>query len=196
MDGAVIILIIGGIALALIAMRSAGRSRPSPGDRHRRTAADDDNVVRWRPEKRVFAPLPPKPVITGAAYVIDGDTIRINGIDIRLFGIDAPELNHPYGKVAKSAMLRLCKGHRIKAEIVCRDVHGRTVARCFLPDGRDLSAELVTAGLAIDWPKHSGGIYRSLEPADARKKMWLADARQKGRMDVWTKYADRRTQPT
>jgi endonuclease YncB( thermonuclease family) len=49
------------------------------------------------------------------------------------------------------------------------------------PDGRDLSVEMVAAGLAIDWPKFSGGKYRHLEPPDARKRMWRADARQKGK---------------
>ena len=48
--------------------------------------------------------------------------------------------------------------------------------------------EMVKAGLAIDWPKYSGGKYRSLEVPDARKKMWLADARQKGRMHVWEQF--------
>ena len=31
--------------------------------------------------------------IFGEAKVIDGDTIKINGISVRLFGIDAPEKN-------------------------------------------------------------------------------------------------------
>jgi endonuclease YncB( thermonuclease family) len=47
-------------------------------------------------------------------------------------------------------------------------------------DGRDFSAEMVKAGFAIDWPKFSGGRYRHLESLDARKRMWRADARQKG----------------
>lgn len=47
---------------------------------------------------------------------------------------------------------------------------------------------MVKLGLAIDWAKFSNGQYRSLELPDARKKLWLADARQKGRMDVWEKY--------
>lgn len=55
-----------------------------------------------------------------------------------------------------------------------------------------LKAELmVKQGLAIDWPKFSGGAYRYLEVPDARKKMWLADARQKGRMHVWEKFEAR-----
>jgi len=97
-------------------------------------------------------------------------------------------MNHPYGRKAKSALIALCKGQRITAELTAEDVHGRTVARCYLPDGRDLSAELVKLGLALDWPKFSGGAYRALEPPDARKKLWLADARQKGRMHVWERF--------
>lgn len=69
-----------------------------------------------------------------------------------------------------------------------RDVHGRTVAVCRLGDGRDLSAEMVRCGLAIDWPKYSGGKYGDLELPEARRKLWLADARQKGRMHVWDRF--------
>jgi micrococcal nuclease len=72
------------------------------------------------------------------------------------------------------------------------DDHGRTVAKCTLPDGRDLSAEMVKLGFAIDWAKFSGGQYRGLEAPDARKKLWLADARQKGRMDVWERFEAKR----
>lgn len=132
--------------------------------------------------------LPEPRILVGSAYVIDGDTIRINKTQIRLFGVDAPELNHPYGKKAKWALHRLCKDRVVRAEVTDEDAHGRTVAHCYLPDGRDLSAEMVRQGLALDWPKFSGGKYRSLETLDARKKLFLADARQKGRMQVWEKY--------
>jgi len=131
-------------------------------------------------------------VLEGPAYVTDGDTITIQKTQVRLYGIDAPELHHPYGKTAKWAMVRLCKGHRIRAEITDEDDYGRTVAKCFLPDGRDLSAELVKEGLAIDWPKFSGGKYSHLEVAGIRKKLWLADARQKGRMHVWEQFEARK----
>lgn len=124
-------------------------------------------------------------MLTGAAYVVDGDTIKIGNRQIRLFGIDAPEMSHPYGKKAKWAMHALCKGQIVRAEVKETDAHGRTVAQCYLPDGRDLSAELVKQGLAIDWPKFSGGKYQNLETTDARKKMFLAVARQKGQMHLW-----------
>ena len=124
--------------------------------------------------------------------MIDGDTLVVQKTRIRLFGIDAPELNHPYGKQAKWALVALCDGQAVRAEVTENDCHGRTVARCFLRDGRDLSEEMVKLGLAIDWPKFSGGVYRPLESPDARKKMWLADARQKGRMHVWEEFEARR----
>ena len=137
-------------------------------------------------------PLPVPAVIRGTAYVVDGDTLTIQKTQIRLFGIDAPELDHPHGKNAKWALVSLCKGRTVHAEITAQDDHGRTVARCSLEDGRDLSAEMVKLGLAIDWPKFSGGKYRSLEVPGVRKKLWLADARQKGRMHVWEQYEARK----
>lgn len=127
-------------------------------------------------------------VISGSAYVIDGDSIVVKQTQIRLFGVDAPELNHPFGQKAKWAMVNLCKGQQIRAEVTEQDAHGRTVAKCYLEDGRDLSAELVKLGLAVDWPKFSGGKYRSLEPPGIRKKLWLADARQKGRRHAWRQF--------
>ena len=132
--------------------------------------------------------------LNGRAYIIDGDSIVIQKTQIRLYGIDAPELDHPYGQKAKWALASLCKGQTVRAEITEQDVHGRTVAKCYLQDGRDLSAEMVKMGLAIDWPKYSKGKYKALEVPNVRKKLWLADARQKGRMHVWEQFEARQNQ--
>ncbi|WP_281973135.1 thermonuclease family protein [Ruegeria faecimaris] len=141
-----------------------------------------------------LVPKPTATVLEGAAYVVDGDTIKLQRKQVRLFGVDAPEINHPYGKKAKWALVALCKGQKVRAEVTAEDDHGRTVAKCYLEDGRDLSAEMVKLGMAIDWPKFSEGKYRSLEVPDVRKKLWLADARQKGRMKVWEKYEAKQAQ--
>ena len=119
-------------------------------------------------------------ILRGRCWVIDGDTIVIDKVHIRLAGIDAPELDHPWGQQAKWAMVKLCKGQTVTAHIRPEISYDRVVADCFLADGRDLAAELVKAGLALDWPKFSDGKYRSLEPADARKKLWRASIRQSG----------------
>jgi micrococcal nuclease len=120
--------------------------------------------------------------LRGAAWVIDGDTIDIGGTRIRLSGIDAPEMDHPYGKNAKWTLVNLCKGQEVRAVFDGDLSHDRTVATCYLQDGRDLSAEMVKAGMAIDWKKFSGGKYRGLEPDGIRKKLWRCEARQKGLM--------------
>ena len=119
--------------------------------------------------------------VTGPCWVVDGDTIIIDKISIRLFGIDAPELDHPYGQQAKWALLNLCKGQLVRAVFDGSLSHDRSVAICYLPDGRDLSAEMVKCGMALDWPKYSGGKYRQFEHPGMRRILWRADARQKGR---------------
>lgn len=161
------------------------RTKPSSVTKNRRSAVFDLKTAEPQQDGRV---------LQGAAYVTDGDTIVIKKTQIRIFGVDAPELDHPYGQKAKWAMVKLCKGQTVRAEITEEDAYGRTVARCFLPDGRDLSAEMVKQGLALDWPKFSGGVYSDLELPNIRKKLWLADARQRGRMDVWKKFEKSRAE--
>ena len=138
------------------------------------------NRRKTPPELRRVHPNLAQPLV-GKCHVIDGDTIVINRVHIRLFGIDAPELDHPFGNKAKWAMIHLCKGQTIRAVpsgAARIDAYERMVATCFLPDGRDLSEELVKQGLALDWPKYSDGVYRQYEPAGVRKKLWRANVRQ------------------
>jgi micrococcal nuclease len=162
-------------------------------NRPKRRASQERSSEWHRPfDAKSAKLLPIRAVLHGFARVIDGDTIVIEKTQIRLFGIDAPEIDHPFGRNAKWALVSLCKGQKIRAAIIEQDVHGRTVARCYLQDGRDLSAEMVKLGLAIDWPKFSGGIYRSLEVSGVRKRLWLADARQKGRLYVWEQFESKK----
>lgn len=128
--------------------------------------------------------IPLETVLRGRCWVVDGDTIIIDKVRIRLAGIDAPELNHPFGKQSKWALAQLCKGQIVTALVKPELSYDRVVAECFLPDGRDLSAELVRAGLALDWPKFSGGKYRHLETEEARRKLWRASARQRGTLRI------------
>jgi micrococcal nuclease len=195
-------MILAGLAIGALyfAVRGARANRKSarfdPVSTNRRDwSAPNQDITRQNTcgEQETFDATTAEPqsegqTLYGSAFVVDGDTLTIQKTQIRLFGVDAPEMNHPYGKKAKWALLALCKGQRIRAEITAIDRHGRTVAKCFLQDGRDISAEMVKLGLAIDWEKYSGGTYRALEVPDARKKMWLADARQKGRMHVWESF--------
>ncbi|MFM2391909.1 MAG: hypothetical protein RLZZ437_3464 [Pseudomonadota bacterium] len=157
--------------------------------RNVRIVQNSEDFARYDDQRSIqpSTPVPQPPLvrqitITGPCWVIDGDTIDIQGTRIRLAGIDAPEMDHPYGKSAKWALVNLCKGQKITAVFEYGSSYDRAVATCYLPDGRDLSAEMVLAGMAIDWRKFSGGKYRALEPENIRKKLWRCDARQKGLM--------------
>lgn len=114
----------------------------------------------------------------GYARIIDGDTLAIEGKNIRLWGIDAPEMKHPYGPEAKQALVALTRDVVIAVHVTGSDRYGRWVAICTLPDGRDLAAELVKMGLALDWPRYSGGAYGRYETAQLRDKLFMTHARQ------------------
>lgn len=110
--------------------------------------------------------------LVGPCHVIDGDTIVIGRNHIRLAGIDAPEIDRPFGQKSKWTLVELCKGRRVRAVLTSDTSHNRFVAVCYLDDGRDLSAEMVRRGMALDWPVFSGGRYRHLEPAGVRRKLF------------------------
>ena len=110
--------------------------------------------------------------ITGTCYVIDGDTIVIRKQKIRFAGINAPELNEPYGKQAKWALVDLCKGQQITAHPNGETSFDRIVAKCFLPDGTDLAAEMVKLELALDIPHFPDADYKELETPNSRRKLW------------------------
>lgn len=99
------------------------------------------------------------------ATAIDGDTLRSKpGPNIRIWGIDAPERDDAAGPAATAAMVELIAGQELACTPVDQDRFGRTVARCELPDGRDLACEMVRLGQARDWPRFSGGAYAACEP--------------------------------
>lgn len=173
------------IALGIFVTKNAKRNQseqippnpsPPPSVNHNPSAVR--NRAKATPDQPIWQP--PK-VISGKCYVIDGDTIVINKTHIRLFGIDAPEMNHPWGKKAKWELVQICKGRVITATLDGSISHDRVVATCRLPDGTDLSEEMVRRGLAIDWPKFSGGHYAQFEMDGIRKKLWRCHNRQIGK---------------
>lgn len=191
------ILVAGGIVgfLIFVVKRSNPSNRKPMAPRRNDSARSPWSAIKQVPDssaparREVLKPVGPthETTLTGKCYVVDGDTIRIGKVSLRLAGIDAPELEHPWGKKAKWELVRLCKGQIITAEIEPEMSYDRVVATCYLPDGRDLSAEMVRMGLALDWPKFSRGKYAHLEPEGVRRKHWKAAARQRGHMHVFHK---------
>jgi endonuclease YncB( thermonuclease family) len=108
---------------------------------------------------------------SGAAVIIDGDTIKISGRAIRLKGIDTPELrqactlkarSYACGETARSVLRDLIGGHPVECRISGRDRYARALGTCFV-QGRNLNARLVSDGWAVSY----GSEYR-IEEAQAR----------------------------
>ncbi|WP_108399085.1 thermonuclease family protein [Devosia submarina] len=164
--------------MSLFRARPSAPPRPSDYPTKSWAVRRESVVVLTRPAAK---PVPAH-IIKGPCWVINGDTIVIDKVHIRLAGIDAPELDHPYGQKAKWALVQLCKGQTVTAHIKPELSYDRLVGQCFLPNCRDLAAELVKQGMALDWEKFSAGTYKHLETVDARKRLWRAAARQRGWM--------------
>ena len=111
--------------------------------------------------------------------VIDGDTIDVlhNGQveRIRLNGIDTPEKGQDYGRRAKQFAEDLLAKQEVKVLIHGSDKYGRTIGDVLISDGTHLNKELVKAGLAWWFCRHSSD--ESLkqleeEARDAKRGLW------------------------
>jgi endonuclease YncB( thermonuclease family) len=123
-------------------------------------AIGHEGVRRWR-----------SVTISGPVEVIDGDSLRVNGQELRLEGVDAPEYRQtclrgdavePCGHGAREA-LRALLGRQVPVcEVASRDRYGRGLARCRV-GGIDVNAALVAQGQALAY-----GDYEA-EEATARR---------------------------
>ncbi len=104
--------------------------------------------------------------------VIDGDTfdLLINGqqVRVRMDGIDAPERGMDYYKVSKTYLGDLCMGKQVRVVLKEKDQYQRWVGRGFLTDDRDLSLEMVKAGMAWHFKKYSADAALSSAEEEAR----------------------------
>lgn len=111
----------------------------------------------------ISAAAPSPPPLAGPARPIDGDTLAIGATRIRLWGIDAPEAETPSGRQATRLMAQALAQGPVRCEDTGGRSHDRIVARCDDAKGQDIAERLVAAGLAVDWPKFSGGRYAAAE---------------------------------
>ena len=132
----------------------AGRGRPQS---HRTTTEPVKPLFLRTQARRASSvnlrqPLPMETVLQGRCWVIDGDTIVINNIRLRLAGIDAPELDHPWGQQSKWALVQLCKGQTVTARIkpeLSYDRHGgRMFPARWARFGSRASPQWLSSGLA------------------------------------------------
>lgn len=101
--------------------------------------------------------------LRGVPYVIDGDTIIVNGTHVRLAAIDAPETDqtcadatgqaYRCGLLAASALEQEIAGRSVTCTQTDTDKYGRVVAYCVI-GGLDLGEFMVRAGMAVDYTRY------------------------------------------
>lgn len=106
--------------------------------------------------------------------IVDGDTYDILKQNkperIRMDGIDAPEKGMPYNKVSKKFLSDLIFGKFIKIKYLKFDRHRRAVCQTFLPDGTDVSLEMIRAGMAWHYKQYSSNLEYSQLEVEARNQ--------------------------
>lgn len=137
---------------------------------------------RSEPPPGSAPPAPAVGAIAGRAHVLDGDSLRVAGTAIRIFGIDAPEWRqrchaadgHLYrcGRWASRALVQRLRSAPVRCVPRARDRFARLVATCYQGQ-EDLARWLVAQGLALDWPRYSGGSYADAEDAARRAERGL-----------------------
>ena len=93
--------------------------------------------------------------------ILDGDTFTLSGESrrIRVWGLDAPEWDQQGGSNATATLRSLISGKTLRCNVLDIDRYGRLVGQCFLPDGRDIAAEMIRSGAATEYCRYSRGFY-------------------------------------
>jgi endonuclease YncB( thermonuclease family) len=121
------------------------------------------------------------PLLAGTVVkVIDGDTIDVQlksgRIRVRLFAIDTPEMNQPWGKQARAALVAMVDRRAIELEPFQQDRYNRMIAGVFI-GSRNINAELVRKGHA--WA------YRRYMIAQVSDLCSYEDAARRAKLGLW-----------
>ena len=118
--------------------------------------------------------------------VADGDTLTLRdaqGVQhrIRLQGIDAPEMEQPFGDRSRQYLIDLVYRREVTVVFSRRDTFDRAVGVILL-DGEDINLRMVAAGKA--W--HFSRMARHQPAADRQAYADAEQAARQARLGLWT----------
>ena len=135
----------------------AAKAEPAPlKDEHRVRSKDAPR----RSSSLRTRPVPPEvdSVISGKAYVTDGDGLRVSRYTVRLAGLDAPELGQrakdksgrwiDHGALVKNELWKLVGGKHVRVVVEGYDQYDRVVGTVICDD-KDVGNRLVRSGYAF-----------------------------------------------
>ena len=117
--------------------------------------------------------------------ITDGDTFKgltkKEKIEIkyRIYGIDAPEKKQDFGAKSKEYLSELIAGKTVGIKTDSQDGYGRYIVWVYTPEGKDVSAEMLKAGMAWHYKEYdSSELYETLEITAKKKKtgLWVYKA--------------------
>lgn len=116
------------------------------------------SLIAFRIATKALGRLTSYKVVCPPRSRFDGDTIKVKRLfrirGLRLSSIDAPETAQPLGKEALKTLLKICPvGSRVHLSNVQKDRYGRYVASVVV-GGVDLSAYMVSKGMAYVYPDY------------------------------------------
>ncbi len=125
-------------------------------------------------------------VIKGKATVVSGDTVKVDGNSIRIYGIDTPERGEPGFEKASNFMRAATERGPFICGVFDKDRYNRHVAQCIIDadtELRDVGQALLEAGLAKAYTKYrhlQPTLIRWYETVEAKAKseclgLWAAD---------------------
>lgn len=121
---------------------------------------------------------------SGKAFIIDGDTLKINDTKIRLVGVDAPEISqkckiHGHiencGEIVKLRLVQATSNEIITCYNHGKDFYGRVLAECYIND-ININKWLLREGLAVYYYSKDFKSYKILESLAKQEKLGLWDS--------------------
>lgn len=121
----------------------------------------------------VFSPL----IVSAEKLVAchDGDTCRFARdkqiLKVRFSGMDAPEIDQPFGAEAREGLVEILSSGPVTLK--CDGQHHSRLTCVVFVAGRDVQREMIRAGLAFDFPQHSGGVYKEDQEYAKKNKLGM-----------------------
>jgi endonuclease YncB( thermonuclease family) len=123
--------------------------------------------------------------ISGRAYAISGDVLRVDGMLVHLNEVEAPELGQPChrangrlwkcGQAAKSGLARIVRGKTVKCTPAGQDSDGNVLATCMIGT-TDIATELVQRGYVFAVRSFFGSLNDAEDQArTAKSGIWQGE---------------------